>query len=206
MLMKCAKAIGKASLISGASIFAIVVVLAIITPAFTCGCGGRGGAKALKARSQLQQVHKALLMYAADSGDAYPPHAASLIIDEYFKPDLVADPTALAPNIRLGSFDLATYDGTAKTVAGLGLTIAQADVSPLYYRLGDFWLARLPRPTGDASIIAGWSAPDKNGVRNIVFDDNHSRATNAAEWPSLWQADAKARAALNLPVIQTPPP
>lgn len=51
---------------------AIALFFAVIIPAMTCGCGPRGGARSLKDKTQLKQIHQAMLVYAEDNNSLLP--------------------------------------------------------------------------------------------------------------------------------------
>ncbi|MCI0364436.1 MAG: hypothetical protein L0Y44_07200 [Phycisphaerales bacterium] len=164
-------------------------------------------APTLRARTQLQQIHKACLVYAAESNDKYPVHAAALLTFDYFNTDLIVDPSLprAITNTRVGTYDLRNFDGSTQAHANLQAAIAQVDHNAPYYRLGDFWLVRLPYATHDRQIIAAWGQRDPSGMRNVVFDDDHADFLSSTDWQAAWKADAAARVRLKLPTL-TPPP
>jgi hypothetical protein len=179
-----------------------IVIVGLLVPAFVyppCGyCWS-------KASAQLQSMHRCLQMYAGDTTGLYPAHAAVLVPPNYYQPDFFLDFRAAVSNDAVvGDVDLLLYDWSPEATAQLNAAIASCDVSAAYYRIGDFWLVRLPEPTGSPKLIAGWCDLVVDGERWVVFDDNQVKAIDRDDWGRIWRTDAGERARLGLPRVPAP--
>jgi hypothetical protein len=188
-------------------LFAVFVVGAAIASTIVME-RARGDAHVNQAGIGVMKVHHAFRKRAEASGGKYPLHVALLWSDAYFRSTLLRDPRQI--------------EGAVWTVAGVDarpyLDERRDDVkepdrldrAPLiaavesvrheaFYRLGDYWFARLPRATGDGALVFGWTFPDHLGRRSVVFDDGEARRIEAADWPAVWRSDAEARRRHDLP-------
>ncbi len=160
----------------------------------------------LRPPTALNSIHLSLVIYAQEeAGGRYPLHAAALIPENYFNPGLLVDASIGCGDLYLGAYDLWGWDGSDEATAALQAAIDVTDLNAPYYRLGDFWWVRLAAPTGDPSIVAGWTTPRPPGkprsTRWVVFDDGRVLEVNSREWRTLWKADTAARRTLALPSV-----
>ena len=182
---------------------ALAVMLGLLLPAIVYpGCrtcmAGAGPAR-------LASIHRCLQIYAEDTTGLYPAHAAVLVPANYYRPDSFQDYRADSGNDAVvGGVDLLQYDWSPEAAVELDAAIASCDVSAAYYRIGDFWLTRLPKPTGSGKLIAGWCDLVVDGERWVVFDDNRVRAVDRDGWGRIWRTDAGERARLGLPRVYAP--
>ena len=63
---------------------------------------------------------------------------------------------------------------------------------------------RLDSATNDPSIILAWTMRGSSSERRVLFEDGQTRVVVPEEWDSVWEADAKAREALELPAVGPP--
>jgi hypothetical protein len=184
--------------------FAFLVMAGIVGQAFLpvrCGCG-----RALTGATQLRLLNESLQFYAAATGGVYPAHAAVLVTADYFTPEMLVDNRAAStPNLMVGDVDLWLFDWSPEATAQLDAAITSCDVSTPYYRTGDCWLVRLPKPTYSPLLVAGWCDVVADGARWVVFDDNQVKAIDRRGWIRIWSTDAGERARLGLPRVQAPP-
>lgn len=159
---------------------------------------------AVRAAVQLGQIHRSCVIYAAESGGRYPAHAAALIPENYFSPALLMDRYVQGCSY-IGTYDVLRYDWSREALTA---AIQSTDLKAPYYRLGDFWWVRLPAPTNNPSIVAGWSQSQgtRRGTRWVIFDDGHYEQVKISRWRKLWRADAEARRKIGLPAVAPPPP
>jgi hypothetical protein len=186
--------------------FASLVIAGLVLPLFVPICSSCcGGGWQLKAAVQLREIHRSLRTYAGDTTGLYPAHAAVLVPPNYYQPDFFLDFRAAVSNgAVVGDVDLLLYDWSPEATAQLNAAIASCDVSAAYYRIGDFWLVRLPEPTGSPKLIAGWCDLVVDGERWVVFDDNQVKAIDRDDWGRIWRTDAGERARLGLPRVPAP--
>jgi hypothetical protein len=186
----------------GLALFALVTAplwLSALMP--RCGC-----ARPMTAATRLRYLHQAHQVYAADNGWQYPAHATALVIANYYTPEMLVDSRTVSDaSFKVGDVDLRLYDWSPEATAELEAAIASSDLSAAYYRLGDFWLTRLPGPTGSRALVAGWCDVVSDGERWIIFDDDQLGLVDRDDWPDLWNDDAEERARLGLPLIWAPP-
>jgi hypothetical protein len=179
----------------------LLFVIGLMWPAAgRTSCCGR-----CRVQSQLKCISISMMTYAAEHGNAYPDHAATLISSGYITSDEFLLPGGKRMNRFFGAVDLEALDESPPTAAALELTIVAADQTERWYRVGDFYFARLGRPCGDRFIMLAWTAADANGLRWASFEDGHIESLDASQWPLAWQADAQARVAMKFPAIQPPP-
>jgi len=183
---------------------AVVVIVAIYWPAFApVSCRYCWSSMAA---TQLQAIHLSLQVYAQDRTGQYPPHAAILVPLNHFPPgDFVDSWAADGDGEVFGDVNLLTFDWSPDAMAQLDAAIASCDVSAAYYRIGDFWLTRLPGPTNSQALVAGWCDVVTDGDRWVVYDDNELELVSRNAWGDLWAADADERTRLGLPRVESPP-
>lgn len=179
----------------------VVVAGGLLMPAIgTCRCG----AGVTRARMQLWSIAKAMSAYAAEHNDRYPPHAAHLVIGGYVGSDIFTDPKKSRPVSFVGAFQLESFDGSTRSETALRNAVEMTDLDAPHYRVGDYWVVRFVRPMNDGNLVSGWSYLDSKGRRSVLFEDGRTEMATSAEWSQIWQGDAAARQALNLPAFATP--
>jgi hypothetical protein len=187
-----------------ALIFAFIVLAGLLLPSI--GRARCGVCLAYMANTQLQTLHQSLQVYAKDSAGQYPVHAALLVPLNYIPPTDFVDYRADSDVHVFVDLDLLTDDWSPEVTAAVDGEIASCDASAPYYRVGDFWLVRLPHPTGSPLLVAGWCDVVADGERWVVFDDNQVKAIDRKGWDRIWRTDAGERARRGLlPRVQAPP-
>lgn len=156
-----------------------------------------------RTRLRLMELYEACTLYATEVAGTYPKHAAALIPEAYLRASVV---TNYSDQRVVGSYDLLDYDWSQEQTEKLLLAIASTDLTAPYYRLGDFWLVRLPGPTHSPRIVAGWSASPPGEGRWVVFDDGRVEVVEGPDWSKLWVTDTAARRKLGLPPVNPIPP
>jgi hypothetical protein len=162
----------------------------------------------------LGKVQKAAAVWAAGNEGRYPQHIALLQANNYFRATLLIDPRLPEGTVwTVGGFDARRYleevilhddqqrlDRTPLLEAVANDPEREAPI----YRFGDYFFVRLAKATADPRIIFGWTLPDDEDRRFIVYDDGEPRRVDPAQWGAAWDRDAAARAELGLPAIQRP--
>lgn len=161
----------------------------------------------------LQKVHKAAAVWAEAHDDHYPAHVALLQPNNYFRMKLFRDPRLPEGTVwTVGGLDARPFLSEQPTPEGEWLldrapllnAVAEASDEP-FYRFGDYRFVRLPRYENRDDLVFGWTLPDEEGRRFIVFDSGRALRIEADQWDDIWTADAAARKDLGLPPFDPPP-
>ena len=162
----------------------------------------------------LANVQKAAAVWAETHTGEYPDHVALLQANNYFRATLFEDPRKPEETVwHVNDVDARPYmreiirhhDQERLDRAPLLEAVATdpARDEP-YYRFGDYWFVRLDRPRGRDDLVYGWTLPDEEGRRFIVFDNGDMKRIDADMWGELWQADVRARHETGLERVTRP--
>jgi len=165
-------------------------------------------ARANQAVFGLQQIHKSARHWAEMNGGTYPDHVALLWSNVYFRPRYFKDPRGFSDTIwEVNGVDARPFMAELRDDVPENERLDRAPLiesvnsarDVLFYRFGDYWFARLPTYTGDRNLIFGWTRPDEEDRRFIVFDDGEALRVDRAQWTAAWSRDAEARARRGMP-------
>lgn len=188
--------------------FCCVVALGV---SIWLGITGRVHARENQSILGLRQIHEKSQRWAREHEGRYPDHIAELLtwtslsFDDFIDPRMPDDSVWTIHTLAVRDLILSGRESPELTADREALAEAiQAVRDEPWYRFGDFFFARLLRPTGDARIVFGWTIRGVNDRRFIMFDDGSARRIEPEEWPIIWQTDATARRALEIPAIEPP--
>ena len=162
----------------------------------------------------LANVQKAATVWAETHDGAYPEHIALLQANNYFRATLFEDPRRPEGTVwHVNGVDARPYmqeiirhhdqERIDRTPLLEAVATDPAQDEP-YYRFGDYWFVRLDKPRGRDDLIFGWTLPDEEGRRFIVFDNGDMKRIDGAEWVDRWDADAQARQEIGIERVARP--
>lgn len=176
-----------------------------------------GKARANQSGIGLEKLWGGASAYALTHDGEYPDHIALLRKSRYFDPKWLDDPRDL-------SRSLWTVDGVdarpfmeeevaleapqggwldrGPLVEAVGREFARRS-APIYF-FGEYWFVHLRKHLKNEDLIFGWSQPDEQGRRFVVFDSGEVRRVESGAWVQVWRNDAVARATLGLLPIDVP--
>ena len=194
--------VGKSTWVLGL-VVAAVVLMGMLLPSIGMA---NGCARSVKCATQMKIIHRSMRYFATDDAGSYPTHAALLIPVNYVTPKILLSPldSGIATVWCVGDVDLDEFDWSLEAIEALDAAVESSNLSAPYYRLGDFWFARLPEPTNSPNLVAMWTDVLPDGTRQVVFDSNPLEVIDAANWSAVWKQDAVERRKLGLPAVSMP--
>lgn len=180
---------------------------------------GAANVRSNQAGIGLGFVWKAAAAWAEEHGGRYPDHMALLLPNNYFRARLLLDPREPGGTVwTVGAGENAVNarpyveemrgDKEARGMPLLDRSRLERAVASVAdqptYRFGDYWFIRIPEYHNRSDLIFGWTMPDPDGRRFIVFENGDARKVDAEAWNEAWRQDAAARAELGWPPVSPP--